>query len=129
MQGTLGNDATLLLQLNAARQRFTSPESDHVTFINVFKSYQQELEKNQESQQVEQVRSKADKNVKKWCTAHYINSRSLRRALEIHRFRMWTVFVSRLLTEGCECSSSLFSLVFFKCRRAVLPCSLSSFSC
>lgn len=71
-----------LPQANAARQRFVSPEGDHITLVNVMRSYTQEAVAGEISYA---DRKKSDKKMQSWCAQNYINRRSLRRSLDIRR--------------------------------------------
>ncbi|KAL9271709.1 Pre-mRNA-splicing factor ATP-dependent RNA helicase DEAH10-like protein [Drosera capensis] len=65
---------------NIARQQFSSPEGDHITLINVYRSSKDFLEKTKTCDSKE----KALKNLRKWCKENFINNRSLRHAHDIH---------------------------------------------
>ncbi|OAE32001.1 hypothetical protein AXG93_2772s1100 [Marchantia polymorpha subsp. ruderalis] len=71
-------------EANAARQRFSSPEGDHITLINVLRAYTQEVEGGQ-SLDSEAHHKKFEKKLRGWCSTNFINGRSLRRALDIRR--------------------------------------------
>ncbi|KAL3687732.1 hypothetical protein R1sor_014041 [Riccia sorocarpa] len=73
-----------LKEANAARQRFTSPEGDHLTLINVLRAYTQEVEGSQ-GIEGEGNQKKLEKKLRSWCSSNFINGRSLRRALDIRR--------------------------------------------
>ncbi|KAG6556147.1 hypothetical protein Mapa_002088 [Marchantia paleacea] len=71
-------------EASAARQRFSSPEGDHITLINVLRAYTQEVEGGQ-SLDSEANHKKFEKKLRGWCSTNFINGRSLRRALDIRR--------------------------------------------
>ncbi|KAK3013500.1 hypothetical protein RJ639_010093 [Escallonia herrerae] len=63
----------------AALRCFSSPEGDHLTLLNVYRSCAEFLEKSKMLN-----KEKAEKNLRKWCKENFINSRSLRHARDIH---------------------------------------------
>lgn len=78
------------LQANNARKRFMSPDGDHITYINVLRLYIQEAEDRGGGEKSDANNStsrnkNADKRVRNWCTANFINGRSLRRAVDIQK--------------------------------------------
>ncbi|CAM6100534.1 unnamed protein product [Calypogeia fissa] len=73
-----------LKEANAARQRFTSPYGDHITLVNVMRSYTQEVETS-ESSGIGADRKKVEKRMRSWCSQNYVNGRSLRRSLDIRK--------------------------------------------
>jgi hypothetical protein len=62
-----------------------STEGDHITLVNVMKSYTQEVEAI-EGSEVGADRKKIDKKMRSWCAQNFINGRSLRRSLDIRRY-------------------------------------------
>ena len=63
---------------------FSSPEGDHLTLINVYRSAVDFLNK----KKLELSKEKLEKSLRKWCKENFINSRSLRHARDIHRLAM-----------------------------------------
>ncbi|GMH20498.1 hypothetical protein Nepgr_022339 [Nepenthes gracilis] len=63
-----------------AMKHFSSPEGDHITLINVYRSSDEFLEKIR----IGSSKNKILKNLRKWCEENFINSRSLRHARDIH---------------------------------------------
>ncbi|GMH31197.1 hypothetical protein Nepgr_033040 [Nepenthes gracilis] len=63
-----------------AMKHFSSPEGDHITLINVYRSSDEFLEKIR----ISSSKNKILKNLRKWCEENFINSRSLRHARDIH---------------------------------------------
>jgi ATP-dependent RNA helicase DHX8/PRP22 len=78
-------------QANNAKKRFASQDGDHITFINVLRIYSLEVEEGQRGGDVDsstldrRASKKTEKVVRNWCTANYINGRSLRRAIDIRK--------------------------------------------
>jgi len=81
-------------QANNARKRFVSVDGDHITFINVLRLYIQEAEEagagagegeGTSSNSNINENKKAFKRIRSWCSANFINARSLRRAVDIQK--------------------------------------------
>ncbi|KAL5723235.1 RNA helicase [Ranunculus cassubicifolius] len=64
-----------------AKNSFASPEGDHLTLVNVFRSSAEILEKRKLSGSKDKA---AEKSLNKWCKDNYINGRSLKHARDIH---------------------------------------------
>ncbi|XP_042409696.1 pre-mRNA-splicing factor ATP-dependent RNA helicase DEAH10-like [Zingiber officinale] len=70
-----------LEEARAARKSFSSPEGDHITMLNVYRTSADSLEKNK----IANVKEKTlEKKLNKWCRENFINYRSLRHARDIH---------------------------------------------
>ncbi|XP_021756655.1 pre-mRNA-splicing factor ATP-dependent RNA helicase DEAH10-like [Chenopodium quinoa] len=67
-------------EARTAIKRFSSPEGDHITLINVYKSCDEFLE----SGNANSSKEKTFKNMKKWCKENFVNGRSLRHARDVH---------------------------------------------
>lgn len=63
-------------------KHFASPEGDHLTLINVYRSCDEFLNKANTSISNE----KSLKNMRKWCKDNFVNARSLRHACDVHRY-------------------------------------------
>jgi len=78
-------------EANNAKKRFASQDGDHITFINVLRIYSLEVQEGQRGGDVDSstldrhASKKTEKVVRNWCTANYINGRSLRRAIDIRK--------------------------------------------
>lgn len=64
----------------AAKNRIASPEGDHITFINVYRTCDDFLAKSNAGSSKE----KTMKNMRKWCKENFVNGRSLRHARDVH---------------------------------------------
>ncbi|KAL5828622.1 hypothetical protein ACOSQ3_018090 [Xanthoceras sorbifolium] len=69
-----------LEEARTAMKCFASPEGDHLTLINVYRTSAEFLEK----RKMEISTEKSEKLLRKWCKENFINSRSLRQARDIH---------------------------------------------
>ncbi|XP_038904722.1 pre-mRNA-splicing factor ATP-dependent RNA helicase DEAH10 isoform X2 [Benincasa hispida] len=69
-----------LEEARAKMKCFSSPEGDHLTLINVYRSAEEILDK----KKLELSKEKLEKSLRKWCKENFINSRSLRHARDIH---------------------------------------------
>lgn len=69
-----------LEESRTALRRFSTPEGDHLTLLNVYRASNEVLEKYKLISNEE----KAEKNLRKWCKENFINSRSLKHARDIH---------------------------------------------
>ncbi|KMT08916.1 hypothetical protein BVRB_6g136350 isoform A [Beta vulgaris subsp. vulgaris] len=67
-------------EARTAIRRFSSPEGDHITMINVYKSCDEFLE----SGNAKSSKEKTFKSMKKWCKENFVNGRSLRHARDVH---------------------------------------------
>ncbi|KAE8650135.1 pre-mRNA-splicing factor ATP-dependent RNA helicase DEAH10 [Cucumis sativus] len=67
-------------EARAKMKCFSSPEGDHLTLINVYRSAVDFLNK----KKLELSKEKLEKSLRKWCKENFINSRSLRHARDIH---------------------------------------------
>ncbi|KAL6538793.1 Pre-mRNA-splicing factor ATP-dependent RNA helicase DEAH10 [Orobanche minor] len=72
-----------LEESRSALKSFASLEGDHLTLLNTYRASDEFLEKSKLVSSDE----KAEKNLRKWCKENFINSRSLKHARDIHRFR------------------------------------------
>ncbi|CAK9212236.1 unnamed protein product [Sphagnum troendelagicum] len=78
-------------EANNAKKRFASQDGDHITFINVLRIYSLEVDEGQRGGDVDSstldrhASKKTEKVICNWCTANYINGRSLRRAIDIRK--------------------------------------------
>ncbi|CAK9228491.1 unnamed protein product [Sphagnum troendelagicum] len=78
-------------EANNAKKRFASQDGDHITFINVLRIYSLEVDEGQRGGDVDsstldrRASKKTEKVIRNWCTANYINGRSLRRAIDIRK--------------------------------------------
>eukprot|EP01018_Ginkgo_biloba_P026806 Gb_11931 [translate_table: standard] len=72
-------------EAKAIRQRFCSPEGDHITLVNVYRACLEEVKKNKTGNAADPKVSTFYKNIQKWCKSNFVNSRSLRHAMDIHR--------------------------------------------
>ncbi|KAG6502340.1 hypothetical protein ZIOFF_042232 [Zingiber officinale] len=71
-----------LEEARAAGKSFSSPEGDHISMLNVYRTSAESLEKNK----IANVKEKTlEKKLNKWCRENFINYRSLRHARDIHR--------------------------------------------
>ncbi|KAL7237472.1 hypothetical protein ACSBR2_003717 [Camellia fascicularis] len=70
-----------LEEAQTATKCFSSLEGDHLILINIYRTFDEFLEKSKIGINKEQ----AEKSLRKWCKENFINSRSLRHAREIHR--------------------------------------------
>ncbi|XP_074263483.1 pre-mRNA-splicing factor ATP-dependent RNA helicase DEAH10 [Silene latifolia] len=61
-------------------KHFASPEGDHITFINVYRSCDDFMNK----ANVGISKEKSLKNLRKWCKDNFVNARSLRHARDVH---------------------------------------------
>ncbi|KAH9627003.1 hypothetical protein KSS87_020654 [Heliosperma pusillum] len=61
-------------------KHFASSEGDHITFINVYRSCDDFLNK----ANVGSSKEKSLKNLRKWCKDNFVNARSLRHARDVH---------------------------------------------
>nr|XP_010917350.1 pre-mRNA-splicing factor ATP-dependent RNA helicase DEAH10 isoform X2 [Elaeis guineensis]XP_010917351.1 pre-mRNA-splicing factor ATP-dependent RNA helicase DEAH10 isoform X2 [Elaeis guineensis]XP_029119434.1 pre-mRNA-splicing factor ATP-dependent RNA helicase DEAH10 isoform X2 [Elaeis guineensis]XP_029119435.1 pre-mRNA-splicing factor ATP-dependent RNA helicase DEAH10 isoform X2 [Elaeis guineensis] len=68
-------------EAKAARKRFSSPEGDHISLVNVYRASAECLEKSREATSKEKTIEKA---LNKWCRENFINYRSLRHARDVH---------------------------------------------
>ncbi|KAK4841951.1 hypothetical protein QYF36_013139 [Acer negundo] len=69
-----------LEEARTAMKCFASPEGDHLTLINVYRTSDEFLEK----RKMEITKEKNEKLLRKWCKENFINSRSLRQARDVH---------------------------------------------
>ncbi|KAK3222843.1 hypothetical protein Dsin_009868 [Dipteronia sinensis] len=69
-----------LEEARTAMKCFASPEGDHLTLINVYRTSNEFLEK----RKMEITKEKNEKLLRKWCKENFINSRSLRQARDVH---------------------------------------------
>ncbi|KAK2636037.1 hypothetical protein Ddye_030829 [Dipteronia dyeriana] len=69
-----------LEEARTAMKCFASPEGDHLTLINVYRTSDEFLEK----RKMEITKVKNEKLLRKWCKENFINSRSLRQARDVH---------------------------------------------
>ncbi|KAF5443435.1 hypothetical protein F2P56_035990 [Juglans regia] len=69
-----------LEEARTAMRRFSSPEGDHLSLVNVYHASDELLDK----RMVGLSKEKKDKILSKWCKENFINSRSLRHARDIH---------------------------------------------
>uniref|UniRef100_A0A060T7K3 Pre-mRNA-splicing factor ATP-dependent RNA helicase PRP16 n=1 Tax=Blastobotrys adeninivorans TaxID=409370 RepID=A0A060T7K3_BLAAD len=69
---------------DAAREKFFVPESDHLTLLNVYNQW------------------KVNKYSDKWCSRHFLHSKSLKRAREV-REQLLYIFESSLHTKVQSC--------------------------
>ncbi|XP_024384968.1 pre-mRNA-splicing factor ATP-dependent RNA helicase DEAH10 isoform X1 [Physcomitrium patens] len=85
-----------LQEANNARNRFISADGDHITLINVLRHYIQEAEEagagagageaeDTSSNSNSNENKKVFKRIRSWCTANFINARSLKRAVDIQK--------------------------------------------
>jgi len=74
-------NVSLVIQSRAARNRIASPEGDHITFINVYRTCDDFLAKSNAGSSKEKIL----KNMRKWCKENFVNGRSLRHARDVHR--------------------------------------------
>lgn len=72
-------------EARAARQRFCSPDGDHITLVNAYKACLEELQKNKSAITSDFKLSTLDKRIQKWCKSNFVNGRSFRHAVNIHR--------------------------------------------
>lgn len=72
-------------EARAARQRFCSPDGDHITLVNAYKACLEELQKNKSTIANNSKFSTLDKSIQRWCKSNFVNSRSFRHAVNIHR--------------------------------------------
>ncbi|KAI8022026.1 Pre-mRNA-splicing factor ATP-dependent RNA helicase DEAH10 [Camellia lanceoleosa] len=70
-----------LEEAQTATKCFSSLEGDHLILINIYRAFDEFLEKSK----IGINKEKAEKSLRKWCKENFINSRSLRHAREIHR--------------------------------------------
>ncbi|XP_042405159.1 pre-mRNA-splicing factor ATP-dependent RNA helicase DEAH10-like [Zingiber officinale] len=70
-----------LEEARAARKSFSSPEGDHITMLNVYRTSAESLERNKFANVKEKT---LEKKLNKWCRENFINYRSLRHARDIH---------------------------------------------
>lgn len=70
-----------LEEARTAMKCFSSPEGDHLTLINVYRASNEFLEK----RLMGMGNGKSEKALRKWCKENFINSRSLKHALDIHK--------------------------------------------
>ncbi|KAI9092070.1 hypothetical protein K1719_028005 [Acacia pycnantha] len=70
-----------LEEARTAMKCFSSPEGDHLTLINVYRASNEFLEK----RSMGMGNAKGEKALRKWCKENFINSRSLKHALDIHK--------------------------------------------
>ncbi|XP_022151017.1 pre-mRNA-splicing factor ATP-dependent RNA helicase DEAH10 [Momordica charantia] len=69
-----------LEEARAKMKCFSSPEGDHLTLINVYRSAEEFLSK----KTLTFSKEKVEKSLRKWCKENFINSRSLRHARDVH---------------------------------------------
>ncbi|XP_055812110.1 pre-mRNA-splicing factor ATP-dependent RNA helicase DEAH10 [Solanum dulcamara] len=81
-----------------ALKSFASPEGDHLTLLNVYRTADEFFQKNKMVNSEE----KAEKNLRKWCKDNYINSRSLKHARDIHSQIVRNVEQMGLRVTSCE---------------------------
>ncbi|XP_038972259.1 pre-mRNA-splicing factor ATP-dependent RNA helicase DEAH10 isoform X2 [Phoenix dactylifera] len=68
-------------EAKAARKKFSSPEGDHISLVNVYRASAECLEKSRTANSKEK---KFEKALRKWCRENFINYRSLRHAQDVH---------------------------------------------
>jgi len=68
---------------DAAREKFFVPESDHLTLLNVY------------------LRAKQHKFNTEWCTKHFIHSKGIRKAREVHAQLVDLMKQQRLTPQSC----------------------------
>ncbi|KAK9676052.1 hypothetical protein RND81_11G050600 [Saponaria officinalis] len=61
-------------------KHFASPQGDHITLINVYRSCDEFLNK----ANVDISKEKSLKNLRKWCKDNFVNARSLRHTRDVH---------------------------------------------
>ncbi|CAK9142426.1 unnamed protein product [Ilex paraguariensis] len=91
-----------LEESRTAMKCFSSPEGDHQTLLNVYRTANEFLEKSK----IGTSKEKAEKNLRKWCKENFINGRSLRHARDVHR---WAVSSLLVLEEICQDSLFVFA--------------------
>ncbi|KAK6921901.1 DEAD-box helicase, OB fold [Dillenia turbinata] len=69
-------------QAKRAMECFSSLDGDHLTLINVYRASCEFLQKSNMESTSSKLKSK--KKMRKWCKQNFINSRSLKHALDIH---------------------------------------------
>uniref|UniRef100_A0A0D6QVP3 RNA helicase n=1 Tax=Araucaria cunninghamii TaxID=56994 RepID=A0A0D6QVP3_ARACU len=90
-------------EARAARQRFCSPDGDHITFVNIYRACVEEVWKNKDNNAAGKYKdSTLDKNIQKWCKSNFVNSRSFRHAMNIHRQLQGYVQTMGLPILSCE---------------------------
>ncbi|KAH9312164.1 hypothetical protein KI387_027199, partial [Taxus chinensis] len=72
-------------EAKAARQRFCSPEGDHITLVNIYRACLEEVQKRKDTNAIEYKDSALNKNIQKWCVSNFVNGRSFKHAISIHR--------------------------------------------
>ncbi|KAK6931345.1 Helicase, C-terminal [Dillenia turbinata] len=82
-------------QAKRAMEFFTSLDGDHLTLINVYRALCEFL---QESS-TKSSKLKSEKKMRKWCKQNFINSRSLKHALDIHRCLAASFFLHAALKQ------------------------------
>jgi pre-mRNA-splicing factor ATP-dependent RNA helicase DHX38/PRP16 len=68
---------------DAAREKFFVPESDHLTLLNVY------------------LRAKQYKFDSQWCTKHFIHSKGIRKAREVHAQLLDLMKQQKLMPQSC----------------------------
>ncbi|OMO85843.1 hypothetical protein CCACVL1_09981, partial [Corchorus capsularis] len=96
------NPLFLIGQSRTAKKRFTSPEGDHLTSINVYRASNDFMEMRKLL-----VGNKKHENIlRKWCRENFINSRSLRPARDIHRYAVPEQICNEYTNSICILSGS-----------------------
>lgn len=72
-------------EAKAARQRFCSPDGDHITLVNIYKACFEEVQKTKDTNHGNYKVSTLNKNIQKWCRSNFVNGRSFSHAMNIHR--------------------------------------------
>ncbi|CAN6451887.1 unnamed protein product [Victoria cruziana] len=72
-------------EARAATKCFLSSEGDHVTLVNVFRAAVDSLQKTSALVLTDERSRSRERKLNKWCKDNFINSRSLRHALDVHR--------------------------------------------
>ncbi|XP_031492999.1 pre-mRNA-splicing factor ATP-dependent RNA helicase DEAH10-like isoform X1 [Nymphaea colorata] len=72
-------------EARAATKCFLSSDGDHVTLVNVFRAAVDSLQKTEGLISTDVKSRSSERKLNKWCKDNFINSRSLRHALDIHR--------------------------------------------
>ncbi|CAL5338587.1 unnamed protein product [Camellia sinensis] len=87
-----------LEEAQTATKCFSSLEGDHLILINIYRAFDEFLEKSK----IGINKEKAEKSLRKWCKENFINNRFLRHAREIHRQIQRNVEQMGLHITSCE---------------------------
>ncbi|XP_031499908.1 pre-mRNA-splicing factor ATP-dependent RNA helicase DEAH10-like isoform X2 [Nymphaea colorata] len=72
-------------EARAATKCFLSSDGDHITLVNVFRAAVDSLQKTEGLVSTDVKSRSSERKLNKWCKDNFINSRSLKHALDIHR--------------------------------------------